>query len=134
MGYDENRSFCIWKGNREHAEQHSKIFIFLDIANYFGGILLPCIGIIVSTSLLITIACKKSNAPTNKTGITCMVAMTVVFLISVVPSYLRIFLPVPANYTIPFLWIQTFSNVFIYYGTNKKFRLYINNSLFRKAE
>ena len=102
---------------------------------------IPCLTLIISTTILIVYAIRKTNRPINKWNISIVIIVTVSFLLSFLPYFLygvqrfssknqqKGYLSKTFEWAWSFGFLSSWSNPIIYVAMNQKFRGFAANTL-----
>ena len=128
IGYNEKISTCIRKYKMSEIGVFFRIF---DQIKLFLTLILPCLGILITTTLLICVAIKMLKRRTNIRGIMCYIVLTVLFIVSTLPWYVYLG---GINDDIPtilliFCFVKDFGNFFVFYFTNYAFKSFVHGNL-----
>ena len=114
------------------------------VAGFFVSLFcvgVPCLSLVLTTTILLVYAIRKTNRPINKRNVAVVIAVTIIFLISFVPYLLyaaarlrsdvfkKQHLDIIFECAWSFAFISTWSNPIIYWMTNRSFRNFANSKI-----
>lgn len=121
------------------ASYNTGIMIALSLVIVYDA--LPCVTLVITTTILMVYAIKKTNRPINKINVLVVVSVTMSFLISFLPFtvfILTLFFPESINkehadiifgWTWSFMFLSSWSNPIIYLVMNESFRNFTKSTI-----
>ena len=122
-----------WTSERSH---NASIIISFILVTVYDA--LPCLTLVITTTILMIYAIKKSKRPINKRNVFVVVLVTASFLLSFLPYIIFIsayfflhgkLLDKLYEWTWPFTFLSSWSNPIIYLTMNRSFRDFTKNTI-----
>jgi hypothetical protein len=115
-----------------HFTANEEWKIILGALIVFGFLLMASITMVILNSALVIFAVKRSKSAVNKKNILTVIIITVVFLISFVPSLVILWTEAEdGEIELSFIWLSSWTNPFIYLAVNPSFREFTKNFIRR---